>query len=97
MGLFETFRVAGGESGMEHFLNQFGPCLSAPWSKLTDVPELDEELISKIVKQSEAQSGNIPIRELEKIRDKNLVCFLLALKDADWAAGQVLNRSKKKS
>ena len=25
MGLFETFRVAGGESGMEHFLNQFAP------------------------------------------------------------------------
>ena len=97
MGLFETFRVAGGESGMKHFLNQFGPCLSAPWSKLTDVPELDEELISKIVKQSEEQSGNIPFRELEKIRDKNLVRFLLALKDADWAAGQVLNRSKTKS
>ena len=76
MGLFETFRVAGGESGMEHFLNQFGPCLSAPWSKLTDVPELDEELISKIVKQSEEQSGNISVIELEKIRDKNLVRFL---------------------
>ena len=27
-GLFETYRVAGGEAGMQHFLEQFGPCLS---------------------------------------------------------------------
>jgi carnitine 3-dehydrogenase len=27
MGLFETFRVAGGEAGMKHFISQFGPAL----------------------------------------------------------------------
>jgi carnitine 3-dehydrogenase len=25
MGLFETYRIAGGEAGMRHFLAQFGP------------------------------------------------------------------------
>ncbi len=25
-GLFETYRTAGGEAGMKHFLEQFGPC-----------------------------------------------------------------------
>ena len=27
MGMFETYRVAGGEAGMEHFIAQFGPSL----------------------------------------------------------------------
>ncbi len=27
MGLFQTYRIAGGEAGMKHFLAQFGPCL----------------------------------------------------------------------
>ncbi|MGB1273990.1 MAG: 3-hydroxyacyl-CoA dehydrogenase NAD-binding domain-containing protein, partial [Luminiphilus sp.] len=33
-GLFETYRVAGGQAGMKHFLEQFGPCLEWPWTKL---------------------------------------------------------------
>ena len=28
MGVFETYRIAGGEAGMRHFLAQFGPCLT---------------------------------------------------------------------
>ena len=28
MGLFETYRLAGGEAGMKHFIEQFGPTLS---------------------------------------------------------------------
>ena len=40
MGTFLTYRIAGGEDGMRHFLAQFGPALAWPWTKLTDVPEL---------------------------------------------------------
>ncbi|HHI70228.1 MAG TPA: carnitine 3-dehydrogenase, partial [Rhodobacteraceae bacterium] len=32
MGLFETYRIAGGEAGMRHFIEQFGPCLQWPWT-----------------------------------------------------------------
>ncbi|MFT5344236.1 MAG: carnitine 3-dehydrogenase, partial [Paracoccaceae bacterium] len=56
MGLFETYRVAGGEAGMKHFIAQFGPALKWPWTKLMDVPELTDELINKISDQSDAQS-----------------------------------------
>ena len=38
MGLFETYRIAGGEGGFGHFIRQFGPTLSWPWTKLMDVP-----------------------------------------------------------
>lgn len=92
MGLFETYRIAGGEAGMRHFMAQFGPCLSWPWTKLTDVPEFNDELVDLIAGQSDAQSGHLSIRDLERIRDANLVGFLRVLKDRDWGAGQVLNQ-----
>lgn len=90
MGLFETYRVAGGEAGMKHFMAQFGPCLQWPWTKLTDVPEFTDELVDLIAGQSDAQSGAYTIRELERIRDRNLVGFLRVLKERDWGAGRVL-------
>ena len=39
-----------------------------------DVPELTEELIDTIATQSEAQSGHYSFRQLERIRDDNLIC-----------------------
>ncbi|MDA0680705.1 MAG: carnitine 3-dehydrogenase, partial [Proteobacteria bacterium] len=96
MGLFETYRLAGGEEGMAHFIRQFGPCLAWPWTKLTDVPDLDEELVQKIASQSDAQSGQYGIRELEAIRDRNLVGFLRSLKERDWGAGRILNQNDKR-
>ncbi|MDJ0935517.1 MAG: carnitine 3-dehydrogenase [Kiloniellales bacterium] len=90
MGIFETYRVAGGEAGMKHFIAQFGPCLKWPWTKLTDVPELTEALVETIAAQSDAQSGRHSIRELERTRDDNLVAILQALKGQDWGAGKTL-------
>jgi carnitine 3-dehydrogenase len=96
MGIFETYRLAGGEAGMQHFLSQFGPCLQWPWTKLTDVPELDDELIELISSQSDAQSGHYSIRELERIRDDNLIAILQALRANDWGAGKTLAAYEKK-
>ncbi|SEW25532.1 carnitine 3-dehydrogenase [Cognatiyoonia koreensis] len=90
MGLFETYRIAGGEAGMRHFIEQFGPCLSWPWTKLMDVPELTDELIDTVASQSDAQSGMHTIRELERARDNNLVTILRGLKAQDWGAGKLL-------
>lgn len=92
MGLFETYRIAGGQGGMAHFLAQFGPCLQWPWTKLTDVPELTDELIQTIADQSDQQSGEHSITELERMRDRNLVGIMRALKQSDWAAGALLNQ-----
>lgn len=95
MGLFETYRIAGGEAGMRHFLAQFGPCLQWPWTKFTDVVDLDDALVEKIGAQSDAQSGKHGIRELERIRDENLVGIMHALKAGNggkgWGAGKLLS------
>lgn len=90
MGLFETYRIAGGEGGMAHFVGQFGPALKWPWTKLMDVPDLTDELVTRIGQQSDAQSGALSIRALERLRDRNLVAILRALKREGSAAGQVL-------
>lgn len=90
MGLFETYRIAGGEAGMRHFIEQFGPCLEWPWTKLMDVPELTVALIDQVASQSDAQSGHLSIRDLERARDNNLVTILRGLKGQDYGAGALL-------
>lgn len=89
MGLFETYRIAGGDAGMRHFLHQFGPCLTLPWTKLMEVPPYDEALVDLIAGQSDAQSGHHSIAELEAIRDRNLVGFMRVLKPYRWGAGAI--------
>ncbi len=96
MGLFETYRLGGGEGGMAHFLRQFGPSLEWPWSKLTDVPDLDEALIARIAEQSDAQSGHRTIGELERARDRNLIAILRALEGQRWGAGEVVASSRER-
>jgi carnitine 3-dehydrogenase len=89
MGTFLIYRMAGGEAGMRHFLEQFGPALKLPWTKL-EAPELTEELIARVADQSDAQAGTASIRDLEERRDDCLVAILEALRAQDFAAGSVL-------
>ncbi|MDE0150475.1 MAG: 3-hydroxyacyl-CoA dehydrogenase NAD-binding domain-containing protein [Rhodospirillaceae bacterium] len=99
MGVFQTYRLAGGEAGMRHFLEQFGPCLAWPWSKLTDVPELDDALIGAIADQSDAQATGLSVRELERIRDDNLIAIMETLErsgDTGWGAGMALKEARQR-
>ena len=89
MGSFMLYRLAGGEQGMRHFLEQFGPALKLPWTKL-EAPELDEKLIARIVEQSESQAEGRSIAELERLRDDCLVSVLQALRSHNHGAGAVL-------
>ena len=91
MGVFDTYRVAGGEAGMRHFMAQFGPCLKWPWTKLMDVPDFTDELVDLIAGQSDEQSGHMTIREMERIRDDNLIAIMHGLKGNDWGAGKTLS------
>ena len=96
MGLFETYRIAGGEAGIRHFLAQFGPSLKWPWTKLMDVPDLDQSLVDEIASQSDEQSGAHSIRDLERIRDTNIVGILKALQANDWGAGTIIAQHQKR-
>ncbi|HWD65896.1 MAG TPA: carnitine 3-dehydrogenase [Solirubrobacteraceae bacterium] len=92
MGTFLTYRIAGGEAGMRHFLSQFGPALKAPWTKLMDVPELTPELVEKLAAQSDEQVAGAETAELERWRDDCLVAVLQGLRAADAGAGITVAR-----
>ena len=65
-----------------------GRRLQWPWTQLTDVPELTDELLDAIVAQSDEQAEGLSVRELERLRDDCLVAILQALRVAsDDAAG----------
>ena len=77
MGTCLTFHMAGGEGGMRHMLEQFGPALKLPWTHL-EAPELTGELIEKMVAGTTAQAADRTMPELEVTRDEFLL-ELLAL------------------
>ncbi|MEL6217515.1 MAG: carnitine 3-dehydrogenase [Pseudomonadota bacterium] len=90
MGTMQTFHLAGGEGGMRAMLAMFGPCLKWPWTKLMEVPELTQGFIDKVGDQCEVQADGLSPRDLERVRDDNLVAILQALKGNRWGAGQTL-------
>jgi carnitine 3-dehydrogenase len=90
MGTFLTYRMAGGEGGMDHFINQFGPALALPWTKLIDVPELDASFAQRLADQSDAQTDGESTAELERRRDDCLVGVLHALRAQGTGAGDTL-------
>lgn len=89
MGVNKTFHLAGGEQGMRHMLEQFGPALELPWTKLK-APELTDELINRMVEGTEAQAQGKSVRELERLRDDCLVAVMQALRSFREGAGEVL-------
>jgi carnitine 3-dehydrogenase len=90
MGTFMVYRLAGGEDGVRHFIDQFGPALQWPWTKLTDVPELTDELLEMLERQSDQQAAGRTTSQLERLRDDCLVSVLQALRVHDVGAGAAL-------
>ena len=75
MGPCLTFHLAGGDAGMEHMLEQFGPALKLPWTKL-EAPELTEELSRRMIEGTSAQADGRTVKELERKRDDFLISVL---------------------
>jgi carnitine 3-dehydrogenase len=72
MGTFLTFHLAGGKSGMRHMLEQFGPALKLPWTKLK-APTLSNKLIDRLVQGTKKQSKGKSVSKISNIRDEYLV------------------------
>jgi carnitine 3-dehydrogenase len=79
MGTFLTFHLAGGEMGMKHMLEQFGPALKLPWTKLK-APKLTNSLKKKIIKGTKIQSKKKSIKNLANLRDNFLIDLQKLLK-----------------
>ena len=72
MGTFLTFHLAGGKAGMKHMLEQFGPALKLPWTKLK-APKLSKKLSSRVITGTRKQAKGKSVEEISKIRDEYLV------------------------
>jgi carnitine 3-dehydrogenase len=80
-GTCMIYHLAGGESGMRHMLEQFGPALELPWTRLV-APELTDTLIDRMVSGTQAQAQGRSIKELERFRDDALISVMAAVRQA---------------
>lgn len=76
---------------MGHMLEQFGPALELPWTKLV-APELTGDLIDALVEGTREQAGDQTIEELERLRDDYLISVMRALRAHGIGAGRTLAR-----
>jgi len=72
MGIFLTYHLAGGKGGMKHMLEQFGPALKLPWTKLK-APKLSKKLSSRVIKGTRQQAKGKSVAMISNIRDEYLV------------------------
>ncbi|SDI56018.1 3-hydroxyacyl-CoA dehydrogenase NAD-binding domain-containing protein [Natribacillus halophilus] len=93
MGPFLTLHLAGGNQGMSHMLEQFGPALKLPWTRLV-APELTEELSQKVIEGTSAQSGESSVREMEHRRDSFLIKLMQLLEDEGFWPSERLVRNE---
>ena len=78
MGPCLVYHLGGGEGGMAYCLDQFGPSLKLPWSRL-EAPELTQELREQLVEGSAREAGDRDYATLNSERDEGLVAIHKAL------------------
>ncbi len=78
MGPCMVYHVGGGEGGMEYCLEQFGPALKLPWTRLV-APELTPELRAKMVDGCDRMAGDKDFRQLTREMNDGLVAIAKAL------------------
>jgi carnitine 3-dehydrogenase len=77
-GPMMTFHLAGGQGGMAHMLDHFGPSLLSPWTRLV-AAELTPELRDAVVDGCEREAAGRSIDDLVAERDRGVIAVLRAL------------------
>lgn len=80
-----TFHLAGGEGGMAHMLDHFGPSLQSPWTRLL-APQLTGELRDAMVDGCEVSANGRTIGELVAERDAKMIAIMRAMRAVDDGA-----------
>jgi len=78
MGPCLIYHLGGGEGGMAYCLDQFGPSLKLPWSRL-EAPELTQKLREQLIEGSAREAGDRDYATLNSERDRGLVAIQKAL------------------
>ncbi|MEM1201405.1 MAG: 3-hydroxyacyl-CoA dehydrogenase NAD-binding domain-containing protein [Pseudomonadota bacterium] len=75
-----AFHVACGEGGMATNLDQFGPALKLPWTRL-EAPELTTELRNRMVEGCNEMAAGQHFEDMAAARDRGIVAVLNAIKE----------------
>ena len=75
-----SFHIGGGEGGMAYTLDQFGPALKQPWTRL-EAPELTPELRDAMVGGCERMAAGQSFSSLSEQRDAGLVAIARARRE----------------
>jgi len=81
MGPCLIYHLGGGEGGMAYCLDQFGPALKLPWSRLK-APELTQKLREQLIEGSAHEAGDRDYASLNSERDRGLVAIHKALQES---------------
>ena len=81
MGPCEIFHVGGGEGGMAYCLDQFGPALKLPWTRLV-APELTDELRAEMVDGCVEMTKGEDFTSLTNKMNQGLVAIAKMKKDS---------------
>lgn len=73
-----TFHLAGGQGGMAHMLDHFGPSLKSPWTRL-EAPELTGKLRQDVIDGCDEEAAGRSIDELIAARDTGIIAIRRAL------------------
>lgn len=73
-GPMMTFHLAGGAAGMRRMLEQFGPSLKSPWTRL-QAPELTDQLREKVIADCETEASGRTHSDLVRARDASIIAI----------------------
>ncbi len=77
MGPMPAFALTGGEGGMAHMLDHFGPSLKSPWTRL-EAPGLDTALHGAVVAGCDDVAEHRTIADLVGEQDRGVMDVLRA-------------------
>ncbi len=72
-----TYHIGGGEGGMAYCLEQFGPALKFPWTRL-EAPELSDDLKTQLIAACDRMAQDRDFAQLSGERDKGLIAVAQA-------------------
>jgi 3-hydroxyacyl-CoA dehydrogenase len=86
MGPNLLFHLAGGQGGIQHFMEQFTGPLATWWKDLGKITDFSPEVKKTIIEGVQKEAGNRSIEELERERDSMLLELLATRAKGEQAA-----------
>ena len=79
MGPHMIYQLGGGEGGMDHFIDHFGPAVKAWWESMATWTTLPPETKTLLVDGLKAEMGDRTLSDLNRARDEKLIKMLKIL------------------